>query len=136
MGTILSVITGFSGGVIIGSALCAFYIALGVFSKLAPDCPEGLRRSIQFSAFFGVAYGITQYLFKWEIPLGIPLEIAFGLCAGLFQGIYVALLAEVVNTIPFMRRLNMTKKLISGVLIAFALGKVAGSLYYNLILKI
>jgi len=136
LGTVLSVITGLAGGAIVGSALCAFYIALGVFSKLAHNYSEGLRKSIQVSAFLGVVYGITQYLFEWKIPLGIPLEIVFGLCSGLFLGMYIALLAEVVHTIPFMRRLNMTKNLISIVLIAFALGKVAGSLYYNLILKI
>ena len=136
MGSILSALTGLSGGIIVGSALCAFYIALGVFSKLAHNYPAWMRKSIQLSAFLGVAYGITQYLFEWEIPLGVPLEIIFGLCSGLFLGIYIALLAEVVHTIPFMRRLKMTKKLISIVLIAFAAGKVAGSLYYNLILKI
>jgi len=136
LGVVLSVITGLSGGIIVGAALCAFYIALGVFSKLARNCTEGQRKSTQVSAFLGIVYGVTQYLFEWEIPLGIPLEIVFGLCSGLFLGIYIALLEEVVHTIPFMRRLNMTKKLISIVLIAFALGKIAGSLYYNLILKI
>lgn len=119
-----------------GSALCAFYIALGVFSKLAHDYLETMRKSIQICAFLGICYGICQYLWEWNIPLGAPLEIVFGLCAGLFIGIYIALLAEVVNTIPFMRRFGMTKTIISIVLAAFAIGKIAGVLYYNLLMKI
>ncbi len=132
MGYFLSILTGLSGGIVVGSAACAFYGALGVFSKMPKGLPRGLKTPVYLSAFLGTTYGAWQYLYEFPVPGGVPLEILFGAFSGIFIGSYIALLAEVVNIIPFMRRNNLTKKLIGAALIAFSLGKMVGVLYYHL----
>jgi hypothetical protein len=45
-------------------------------------------------------------------------------------GIFIACLAEVINAIPVLKNLGLANTAISGVLAAFAAGKLIGSLIY------
>lgn len=59
----------------------------------------------------------------WLIPL-------FGLCAGIFVGCQAVALAEILNVFPIMFRRIKLKEGLSYIMVAMALGKVAGSLFY------
>lgn len=60
---------------------------------------------------------------EWLIPL-------FGLCVGIFVGCQAAALAEILNVFPIMFRRIKLKEGLSCIMVAMALGKLAGSLFY------
>ena len=64
-----------------------------------------------------------QFLAGWLLPI-------FGLCAGIFVGCQAVALAEILNVFPIMFRRIKLKWGLSYIMIAMALGKVAGSLFY------
>ncbi len=130
MGCLFCVITGFSAGVVCGSAICAFYLALGIFSKLGDENIKSSYAMLLISSAAGVLFGSAIYLSGWSISGAWFMDIVFGLFSGLFTGIYIACIAEIVNLIPFIKGLNIKKGYIAIILIGFAAGKTAGSLVY------
>jgi stage V sporulation protein AB len=130
MGSIFNIITGLSTGMLSGSAIAAFYLAIGIFSRLGDKNFRLSYRLLFFCAAAGVALGNCVYLFGWHLHGLVALDILSGLCSGIFTGIYIACLAEVFNIIPFFRVLNIKKIYIEIILLGFALGKTAGSLVY------
>ena len=130
MGSFLSIITGFSTGLLSGSAICTFYLAIGIFSRLGDKSIKYSYRMLFFSAAAGVFLGNCAYIFNWHMDGAPVLDVVFGLGSGIFTGIYIACLAEVFNIIPFFRGLNIKKLYIAIILLGFALGKILGSLIY------
>ena len=91
-----------------------------------------------FGCFFSVYPSLAEkiigelgnrYIPQWEM-LGKILLGIFGIFAGMFVGCFAIAIAEMLNTIPiFTRRIRLGKG--AGiVLLATALGKTAGALYY------
>ena len=129
MGTdLLAAFTGFSGGMLSGAALCAFYIALGIYAKLQQIC--GYQRAHGYliasnliGVVLGTAIGIFDltFLAQWIIPV-------FGIFGGAFIGVYILSLAEVTSLLPKLYRIRRSNAVIMGLLIIFAAGKLAGSL--------
>jgi stage V sporulation protein AB len=131
MGDLLSAITGLSAGIVSGTALCAFYVALGVFSKSAESI--GLKDAdtlVSVSAASGGLLGILITLYGVSIPAGVVLSSLFGLFGGIYVGILIACLAEVTDAIPVVKNFGLARQTILLVLLAFVLGKTAGSLVY------
>ncbi len=127
--------TALSAGLVSGAALCALYIALGVFTRpamrlgLSPGRMEGVAGAA------GAAAGALVTLTDLSLPLGGFFAGTAGLFAGIYTGVLIACLAEVADSIPLLRRFGIPAGIIAKILIAFALGKLAGSLVYWLILK-
>jgi stage V sporulation protein AB len=134
MGEALAGFTGLCAGLVSGAALCALYIALGVFTW--PAMRLGLRpgRIAGTAAAAGAAAGTAVTLFDVRLPIGGFFAGAAGLLAGVYTGILIACLAEVADSIPLVRRFGVPVRLIAGILLAFAAGKLVGSLIYWLIL--
>jgi len=131
MGDLLSGLTGLSAGIVTGTALSAFYIALGVFSKSATSL--GLRNTSLLMSASTAAGGLTGAaitLFDVRLPIGKTLASLFGLFSGVYVGIVIACLAEVADAIPVVKNFGLTRKAIALILLAFVLGKTVGSLIY------
>ena len=131
MGSILSGLTGLSAGLVSGAALCAFYIALGVFSKSAISL--GMRRIETTMAICSAAGGVAGTVITiFEISLRTSgyWSAVFGLFAGIYIGIFIACLAEVTNTIPVIKNYGISKKYIILIMLVFVAGKMIGSVIY------
>jgi len=131
MGNLLSGITGLSAGIVTGTALCAFYIALGVFSKSSVSL--GLRNTgllMSASTAAGGLTGAVITLFDVRLPIGEAFASLIGLFSGLYVGVVIACLAEVADTIPVIKNFGLSRQAIAFLLLAFVLGKTVGSLIY------
>lgn len=131
MGSAAALLTGLCAGIVSGSALCAFYIALGVFSKsaIALGLQHTYKPSVVCSSAGGV-FGTVVTVFNVRLQMGTWWPGIFGLLAGIYVGIFIGCLADVVSTIPVIKTLGISNRLISAIFIAFVLGKLVGSLIY------
>jgi len=133
-GKLLAGFSALSAGLVAGGALCALYIALGVFTK--PAARLGLKATGVASGGFaaaGAAAGAAVTLFGFRWPIGSAFAGVSGLFAGVYTGILIACLAEVADSIPLLRRFGIPAYSIVWILLAFAVGKLLGSLIYWLI---
>lgn len=131
MGDLLSGVTGLCAGIVAGTALCAFYVALGVFSKSAASL--GLQKTgllMPASTAAGGLMGAAITLFDIRLPIGEAFALLFGLLSGVYVGVVIACLAEVTDAIPMVKNFGLTRRAIAFLLLAFVLGKTAGSLIY------
>jgi stage V sporulation protein AB len=131
LGNILSAVTGLCAGIVSGTALCAFYVALGVFSKSAESLGvnnAGTLMSVCAAA--GGMLGTAITVFNASFPIGPVFAAIFGLFGGVYVGILIACLAEVTDAIPVVKNFGLTKGLIALMLTAFVLGKTIGALIY------
>ena len=135
MGDLLSAVTGLSAGIVSGTALCAFYVALGAFSKSAecmglnhPGNSAGILTSA--SAAAGGLLGTVITIFGARLPIGAAFASLSGLFGGVYVGIVIACLAEVTDAIPVIKNFGLARRAIVLVLMAFVLGKTVGSLIY------
>ena len=123
-----------SAGLVSGGALCALYIALGVFTKpaarLGLDPTNGVGGTF---AAVGAAAGTVVTLFGFHWPVGGFFAGVSGLFAGIYTGILIACLAEVADSIPLLQRFGVSVRSIVWILLTFAAGKLLGSLVYWLI---
>lgn len=134
MGEVLAAFTALCAGLVSGGALCALYIALGVFTHPAMRLGLRTRRMAgAIAAAAGAAAGAVVTLYDVRLPAGGFFAGAAGLFAGIYTGILIACLAEVADSIPLLRRFGLPVRGIVWVLAAFAAGKLAGSLVYWLI---
>lgn len=131
MGSILSAFTGLCAGVVSGGALCTFYIALGVLSKSAISLRISWDvKGVAAATALGAVTGTVFTLFDIYTRAGPVWAGVFGIFAGIYVGIFVACLAEVANMIPALKKYAGLRTGIKIVLLAFAAGKIAGSLYF------
>lgn len=70
-----------------------------------------------------------------SFQVGNWLNILFGIFSGIFTGCLAAALAEVLQVWPIIFRRSNTKTGLNLAVISFALGKLAGGLYYFLLMK-
>lgn len=129
----LAVIGLCSGGVI-ASGVVAFIITLGIEPRFAGITrTAGKIRLYEDFAMLGAVLGTVLTLWGDRMPLDWIGHIglgAYGLFAGIFLGAWIVALAEVVNIFPIMvRRIGLTRGLWIAIL-AVAVGKTLGSLYY------
>ncbi len=131
MGNVLAAVVGLCAGIVSGTALCAFYVALGVFSKSA-QC-LGLKRAglmMSLSAAAGGLLGTAITLFGLKVMIGEAFGTLFGLFGGIYVGVLIACLAEVTDAIPVIKNYGLTRKAIVLLLTGFMLGKSVGALVY------
>ena len=127
---------GFSGGGVIAAGVFAFLAIIGVFPRLIGK--TGTKRRVLLYETVLVTGGILgNFGDLLEIPLGLGTGAVsqillglFGLSVGIFVGCLVMSLAETLKALPTISRRIRLAVGLQYVILAIALGKLAGSLVY------
>lgn len=122
---------GLSAGMLVAAGVFAFIAAIGIVPRMAKRTRT--ERFIRFyedvivvGGLFGATAMFVDYRFL-KLPFAVGL---YGLLTGIFIGVLAMALTEVLNVMPILlRRARLTKGL-PWLVLAFALGKVIGSLAY------
>ena len=123
-----------ASGLLVSSGIFAFIAAIGIVPRMA--WRTGTRHYIRWYEdviVLGGIFGTTTMFVDYRLPPSDFLISAVALFNGLFVGVLAMALTEVLNVMPIlMRRARLTKGL-QWIILAFALGKVVGSLLYYLV---
>ena len=134
MKQLLLMVFGVSSGTAVAAGVFAFIAAIGIVPRMA--WRTGTRQYIRLyedAIVLGGIWGTTTMFVDYRLPPWDWLVIVSALFTGIFVGVLVMALTEVLNVMPIMmRRARLTKGL-QWIILAFALGKVTGSLLYYLI---
>lgn len=121
---------GLCGGLLVAGGLFAFLTLAGVVTRLAAGTKTA--KYLMFyedMALFGCTVGNLLFIYKFDLALGNLFLGLYGIGAGVFTGCLAAALAEVVNMMPVLSERVSLKKGMTGIMLLFALGKLAGSLF-------
>lgn len=130
---ILLFVVGLGGGVTVAGGLFAFLTIIGVMTRLAAGTKTAKNVVLyEDISLFGLVFGNIAYLYMESLPVGNTGLFIYGMGAGVFTGCLAAALAEIVNVIPVMTKRVKLQYGMSAVMLAFALGKAAGSLFQML----
>lgn len=123
-------IMGLSFGVTVSAGVFAFITMLDVIPRLAHRTGTANHLFAYENAIvFGGTFGNVVILFVRHFPVTQLGLAVFGICSGVFVGCLAMALAESLRVIPiFVRRLKMRKGL-PVILLAFALGKLVGTIF-------
>ncbi len=134
MKTAFLIFYAFSSGLAVAAGTFAFIAAIGLIPRMAKRTQTKQYLWIyEDMTVLGGIFGTTALFIDYRLPPSHFLSTAFALFTGLFVGTLVMALTEVLNVMPIlMRRARLTKGL-SWIILAFALGKVCGSLIYYLV---
>ena len=134
MREIFLVIFGGASGFLVASGVFAFIAAIGIIPRMA--WRTGTRQYVRFYEdviVLGGILGTTTRFVDYRLPSWGWLLISVALMEGIFVGVLAMALTEVLNVMPIMmRRARLTKGL-QWIILAFALGKMCGSLLYYLV---
>ncbi|MCL1842400.1 MAG: stage V sporulation protein AB [Defluviitaleaceae bacterium] len=134
---VISVVLGFSSGLVIAGAVFAFITVVGVVPRLAQKTGTQTHykiyeSSIAVGGILGTIIGFTQI----GLPVGIAgavILVIMSLCIGIFYGCLAMSLAEVLDVIPILTRRGRVQRGLFFFVLAIALGKLIGSLLYFLV---
>lgn len=131
---LLVAIIGFGSGVVISGGVFAFIAILGVVPRMAQKTKTEQYISLYENCIlYGGIYGAINLIYPIKIYLGIFSLIIIGFSSGVFIGGIAVSIAEVLNVIPILtRRINLKKGLVF-LMLALAIGKAVGSLFYYLL---
>ena len=134
MKEIFLVTFGVASGFLVASGVFAFIAAIGIIPRMA--WRTGTRQYVRFYEdiiVLGGIWGTTTMFVDYRLPPWEWLIISVALMEGVFVGVLAMALTEVLNVMPIMmRRARLTKGL-QWIILAFALGKMCGSLLYYLV---
>ncbi|RJS62469.1 stage V sporulation protein AB [Bacillus sp. PK3_68] len=122
---------GFAGGLAVGAGYVGFITVLGIIPRLMQITKTWKKiRSYEWAIILGVMAG-TLVSFV-PVALGLPalLLVPVGLLSGIFIGLLAAALTEVLNVFPILAKRIGVHEYIIALMMALALGKVAGSLFH------
>lgn len=124
-------VIGFCAGVIIAGGVVGLLIGLSIVPRYAGVTHTGKHILLyEDITLLGIVFGNLFFLYRWPIPGGMVFLGLCGLFSGIFLGGWIMALAEMADVFPiFSRRIKLTNG-IRLVVIAVALGKALGSLYY------
>jgi stage V sporulation protein AB len=127
---VLLMFIGLASGIAVGSGFVAFITVLDLIPRLT-QMTKGYRYIHQFE--YAIVIGVVCFTWidfaEWKSDLSVWLTVPLGLMMGVFVGMLAAALTEVTNVLPILvKRLHMQDHLLY-LLMAMALGKIAGSLY-------
>lgn len=129
-------VVSFACGVAVSAGTFAFILVIGVVPRMIRKMNLA-DKVICFENMIvlGVLTGAVFSIIEWEerLPvawIGHLLLGVYGFVAGMFVGCIAVALAEILNTFPILFRRLYINRGLSFVMIAMALGKTIGSLYY------
>lgn len=125
---------GGASGLLVAEGVFAFIAAIGIIPRMA--WRTGTRAYVRFYEdviVLGGIWGTTTMFVDYRLPPWGWLVASVALMEGIFVGVLAMALTEVLNVMPIlMRRARLTKGL-QWIILAFALGKMCGSLLYYLV---
>ena len=108
-------------GIAVSAGTFAFLLVIGVIPRMIKRCNFGERiLMVENTVILGVLTGAVFSVVEWKAQLPYPWLV----------GCIAVALAEILNTFPILFRRLYINRGLSGVMIAMALGKMAGSFYY------
>lgn len=133
---LLAIILGLSNGLVVGAVFAGFISMLDIIPRLVQISRTFEYRILYQNAFsMGVLAFTIIYLFDLNVELNNIVVAILGLIFGTFIGIFSSALAEVLNVIPVMSKKLKIKDELKIIIYALLFGKIAGSLYYWLVIK-
>ncbi|MGE8204390.1 stage V sporulation protein AB [Heyndrickxia sp. NPDC080065] len=129
--TILLIMIGLAGGLIVGCGVVAFLSVLGIIPRLTQISKTGsMVYYYEWAIVFGSLLGGWAQFRDIYFHLPALLLSPIGLACGVFVGMLAAALTEVVNVIPILaKRIGIDGHLIVAIM-AIVFGKVFGSLFH------
>ncbi|MCC8081674.1 MAG: stage V sporulation protein AB [Lachnospiraceae bacterium] len=130
------VLLGLICGLAVAAGAFALIAGLGLIPRLAGKTSAAAYViPLENAVIYGGIFGAVIALFD-QIPLRIGswFTLVYGLSAGVFTGCLSVALAEVLNVFPILFRRAKIKRGLNLMVFFFALGKMAGALYYFMIL--
>lgn len=126
---------GFAGGLAVGAGYVGFITVLGIIPRLMQITATWEKiRSYEWAVIAGVLAGTLVNFIPFTLGLPPFVLIPVGLLSGIFIGLLAAALTEVLNVFPILaKRIGIHAHIIA-LMMAIALGKVAGSLFHWLYL--
>lgn len=130
----LSVVVGFSGGVVIAGGVFAFIAIIGIIPRLMQKT-NTTKYVLLYETVIMLGGILGSILMIWDLsfPIGKIGASIIGFSFGIFVGCLAVSLAEVLDVIPIMTRRMNIKKGIGFFLISVAVGKMIGALIYWII---
>lgn len=128
---------GLSGGILVGTATAAFITLLEVVPRLAQVSNTSEKVKV-YEIVLTISVTLTSlfHLLGWDLKINSKLIIIpLMFILGSFIGMLASALAEVLNVLPIMLRRAKIQKYAIAILIAIALGKMAGSIFSIYILN-
>lgn len=121
---------GLSFGLTVSAGIFAFITMLDVIPRLTHRTGTAVHLyGYENTIILGGTLGNIMFLFVRNFPVSYVGLAVFGLFSGIFIGCLAMALAESLRVIPiFVKRLKM-KEGLPVVLVAIALGKLAGTIY-------
>ncbi len=129
--TLVLGLLGLSAGGVVAAGVFAFLAIIGVFPRLMGRTKTKHIFLYETLIVLGGILGNVSDIYELPIHLGGNLTLGiFGMTSGIFVGCLVMSLAETLKALPVIsRRIGMAVGL-QYVILAVALGKLAGSLVY------
>ena len=129
--SIVLILMGFGGGVVIAGAVFAFIAIIGIVPRLAQKTnTEKYIKFYEEAIIWGGIFGTSTMLIDYYIPVGSFVVILFSLCIGIFYGCLAVSLAEILDVVPILSRRGRIKEGMMYFVFSIALGKMVGSLLY------
>ncbi|MHC1750297.1 MAG: stage V sporulation protein AB [Cellulosilyticaceae bacterium] len=131
VGVLLSIFWGLSTGGVIATGVVAFLTIIGIIPRLANKA-NITKHYYAFgtTVILGTLVGSIIYIWEPYIPTPKTIIVIFAFAFGIFVSCLAVELAEMLDVIPVLKRRTKVKKGLYLFLIAFAFGKVVGSLFY------
>ncbi|MBM7648045.1 stage V sporulation protein AB [Bacillus ectoiniformans] len=124
-------VSGLAGGLAVGAGFVAFITVLGLLPRLMQLTKTNhMIRWYEWAVITGVLTGTFFSLFTVTFSAHSSILIPAGFASGMFIGMLAAALTEVLNVFPILaKRIGVHGRIIA-LMMAIALGKVAGSLFH------
>lgn len=128
---LLCILWGFSSGMVISTGIVSFITAIGIIPRFVLKSQiskhfYAIGTTIVIAATLGMVWSIEGI--RMPMPKLIVGCLAF--LFGIFVGCLAMAIAEVMNVMPVMDRRLHIKNGVGLFIIAFAIGKLIGALYY------
>lgn len=125
-------ILGLASGLAVSAGTFAFIVAMSVVPRMIGKWKQA-SRTIHFESAIvagGIFGNIISVFPDIRLHLGVPFLCLYGLSSGIFVGCLAVALAEIINTFPIMFRRIGLKRGLACSMIAMAVGKTVGALYF------
>lgn len=131
MRSVICILFGLSGGLVVGGGVVAFFTALGVLINILKFTKtEKYREIAEISVLAGSLLASIFYFSDIRFSLGKYILMVGGLFAGMFIGIAASALAETLDVMTVMAdRLNILKWIYVGIF-SIIFGKTFFSIVY------
>ncbi|MDR2166669.1 MAG: stage V sporulation protein AB [Clostridiales bacterium] len=134
MSYILGALVGLASGMAISGAVFALIASVGVVSSMAQRTrTQRYSRVYELAIIWGGIFGSATLAFNIRFPVSDLLVSVLSLAIGVFFGVFVMSLAEELDVLPVTSKRLGVRKGVSWLILAIALGKMAGSLLYFLV---